>query len=102
MAYQDWAETTATIKSCDWENPPSQTPSSLFIGHFTVAFSYAVDGNRYSGKFYSSREWEKGAEVPVLYNPESPVESCVCDEDESQKIVPVIECAIELLGQLMS
>jgi len=100
MAYEGWTLATATIKSCAWENPPSQSPSSLFVGHFTVAFSFVVDRNRYSGKFYSSREWEKETEVPILYNPQNPVESCVCDEEESS-IIPVFECALELLGGLI-
>jgi hypothetical protein len=100
MAFEDWTSTTATVKSCAWEDPPSQTPSSLFVGHFTVSFSYAVNGNRYGGKFYSSHEWGKEAEVPILYNAQNPVESCVCDEDESE-FIPVFECALELLGGLI-
>jgi hypothetical protein len=55
---------------------------SLFVGHFTVAYSYLVDGNQYRGEFYSSFEWEEGTDLPILYNLESPEESCVCDEDE--------------------
>lgn len=99
MAYEDWLVTTATINGCDWEDPPSQTQCSLFVGYFTVAFSYAVDGNHYSGIFHSPLKWEKETEVPMLYNPQNPVESCVCDEDESQ-IVPVLECVLALLGDL--
>lgn len=100
MTYESWTTATATIKGCDWEDPPSQTPGSLFVGHFKVAFSYVADGSRYSGRFYSSHEWGKETEVSILYNPENPVESYVCDEDESQ-FLPVLECALELLGGLM-
>ena len=101
MAYEHWLVTTATIGSCDWEDPPSQTPGSLFVSYFTVVFSYAVDGDHYRGKFHSSHAWEKETEIGILYNPKNPIESCVCDEDESQ-IAPVLECALELLGGLLS
>jgi hypothetical protein len=101
MAYEDWTFTTARVKSCTWEDPPSQTPSSLFVGHFTVTFSYALDGIGYSGKFYSSHEWGQEAEVQILYNPQNPVECCACDEEESE-FKPVIECALYLLGGLIS
>jgi hypothetical protein len=79
-----WSISTATILSCEWENSPSQAPSSLFVGHYSVAFSYVVDGNPYTGQFYSSRDWEKGVDLPVLYNPQKPSENIVCDDDESQ------------------
>lgn len=98
MSYENWRVGTATIKGCEWEPPPpSQTPSCLFVGHFTVVFSYAVDGHRYGGKFYSAHEWEREAEVPILYNPQKPVESCVCDDDESQIVPVVVECVLSLL-----
>ena len=97
MTYEHWIVTAAAINSCDWEDPPSQTSSSLFVGHFTVVFSYGVDGSHYSGKFYSSHEWEIETEVPILYNPQNPLESCVCDEDESQ-IVQALDCVLELLS----
>ena len=64
-------------------------------------FSYAVDGSRFVGKFHSSHEWEKEAEVSLLYNPQNPLESCVCDEDGSH-IPPVLACALELFGELIS
>jgi hypothetical protein len=97
MAYEDWLVTTATINFCNWEEPPSQVPSSLFVGHFIADFSYAVDGNHYRGKFHSSYGWEKETELEILYNPKNPTESCVCDEDESQWW-PVLECVLELLA----
>lgn len=90
----------ATIKSCDWEDPPSQGPSTLFAGHFTVAFSYVVNSNRYGGKFYSAYEWEKEREVMVLYNPQNPAESCVCNEDGSP-IASAVLCILELAGGLL-
>ena len=31
MTCEHWAATTATIKSCEWEDPPTETPSSLFV-----------------------------------------------------------------------
>jgi len=100
MAYEDWVVGTATINGCDWEPPPpSLTPSSLFVGHFTVVFSYVVDGKQYSGKFCSAYEWEKEKEIQILYNPQDPVESGVCDEDES-KIIPALECVLVLLDGL--
>ena len=99
MSYEHWIVSTATINSCEWEDPPSQTPSNLFVGHFKTIFSYVVNGNRYFGKFHSSHEWNKDTEVGLLYNPQNPIESCVCDEDESQ-IVPALECVLELLGEL--
>ena len=100
MTYEHWLDATATIKSCDWEDPPSQSQSALFTGHFKVAFSYSIDGNRYSGKFYSAYEWEKDSEVTILCNPQNPVECCVCDEDESL-IVPAVQCILELAGGLL-
>ena len=99
MAYEHWLVTTATIDSCEWNDPPSDNPSSLFVGYFTVVFSYAVDGKKYCGKFHSSHPWGKETEVGMLYNPQDPVESCVSDEDESQ-ILPVLECVFALLGDL--
>jgi len=100
MTYEGWTSTAATIKSCTWEDPPSQAPSSLFVGHYTSTFSYAVDGNHYCGKFYSSHEWGRGAEVPILYNPQNPVENCICDEDESN-FTPALAFAVELIGGLI-
>lgn len=97
MGYENWNVGTATIKGCEWEPPPSQTPSSLFVGHFTVAFSYAVDDNRFGGKFYSSHEWEKEADIPILYNPQNPVESCVCDDNESTIMPVIVECVLSAL-----
>ena len=96
MAYENWLLTTATILSCDWEDPESRSPASLFVGRFAVVFSYAVEGKHYRGKFHSAHAWENGTEVEILYNPRNPVESCVCDEDESQTMA-VLECALQLL-----
>jgi hypothetical protein len=79
-----WSINTATIQSCEWEDSPSQATSSLFVGHYRVAYSYGVAGNSYSGEFYSSREWEKGMDLTMLYNPQKPGESIVCDGEESQ------------------
>ena len=84
MTYENWPVITATINSCDWENPPSLAPSTLFVGHYYVVFSYVVDGNHYSGEFHSSRAWGKGTDLIILYNPQNPGESIVCDDDESQ------------------
>jgi hypothetical protein len=84
MTYEHWSVITATIQSCDWQNPPSQAPSTLFVGHFIVVFSYVIGGNNYSGKFYSSHDWVKGTDLMILYNPQNPVESSICDDDESQ------------------
>jgi hypothetical protein len=96
MTYDDWLVSTATINSCDWEDPPSQTPGSLFVGYFTVVFSYAADGNHYCGKLHSSHAWGKETEVGILYNLKNPIESCVCDEDQSQTVA-VLECVLALL-----
>ena len=100
MTYEHWLVATATISSCDWEDPPSRTSGGLFVGHFTVSFSYAIDDNHYCGKFHSSHAWEKETEVGILYNPKNPTESSVCDEEKSQ-IIPVLECILELLGGLI-
>lgn len=100
MACEHWFVSSATISSCDWEGPPSQTQGSLFVGHFTVGFFYAAEGNRYWGKFHSPHAWEKETEVGILYNPEDPMESRVCDGDES-RTVAVLECVLELLGGLL-
>jgi Protein of unknown function (DUF3592) len=96
MTYENWLLSTATILSCDWEDPQSRSPASLFIGYFTVVFSYEVEGNRYRGRFHSSHAWGNGAEVGILYNPRNPLESCVCDEDES-RTVAVVDCVLQLL-----
>jgi hypothetical protein len=100
MAYENWLLATGTIRRCDWENPQSRLPASLLVGYFSVAFSYAVESKQYRGKFHSSHAWENGAEVEVLYNPSNPVESCVCDEDES-RTVAVVECVLELFLGLL-
>jgi hypothetical protein len=100
MAYENWLVSTATIEGSEWEDaPPSPTPSSLFVGRFTVAFSYAVSENRYLGKFDSSHAWAKDTEVGLLRNPERPEECCVCDEDEP-RIIEVFECALDLFNGL--
>jgi hypothetical protein len=100
MAYENWLVNTAAVQSCYWADAPSGTKSSLFVGLFIVGFSYAVDDRHYSGKFYSSRAWEKGTVLGMLYNPQNHAECCVCDEDESQ-MSPAAECALELLGGLL-
>lgn len=84
MTNELWSISTATVQSCEWVDFPSQAPSSLFVGHYRVAFSYVVAGNSYISQFYSSGEWEKGMEVPILYNPQRPGESAVCDDEASQ------------------
>jgi hypothetical protein len=84
MTYEHWSAITATIDSCHWENPPSQAPSTLFVGHFIVVFSYVVDGNPYCGEFYSSHAWEKGMDLMILYNPQNLGESIACDESQSE------------------
>lgn len=97
MTYEDWLISTATISTCDWEDPPSRTSGSLFVGYFTVGISYSVEGKRYSGKFHSSRAWKKDTEVGILYDPQNPMESLVCDEDDSQ-LAAVLWCVLEMLG----
>ena len=96
MTYENWVTSTATILSCSREDTQSRSPASLFVGHFTVDFSYAFEGKHYRGRFHSSHAWEDGSEVGILYNPGNPVESCACDEDES-RTVAVLECALQLL-----
>lgn len=63
------------------------------MGHFKVAFSYAVDGNSFCGSFDSPHMWAKETEVGLLCNPENPMESCVCDDDEPLiiRILGVVE-----------
>jgi len=99
MTYEHWSEITATIQSCDWENPPSQAPSTLFVGHFIVVFSYIADGNNYRAAFCSSHEWGKGTDLIILYNPQNPEEHSVCESDESQAEA-AIECFFGLLEWL--
>jgi hypothetical protein len=89
MNYEHWSVTAAMIDGCEWENPPSQAATTLLVGHFTVAYSYVVDGNCYSGEFHSPRAWEKGTELTILYNPEVSGESLVCDGDESESSAAV-------------
>lgn len=64
---------------------------------FHRCFSYALEGKSYSGTFYSSHPWENEAEVPILYNARNPVESCVCDDDESTVVPVLVECVLSLL-----
>jgi hypothetical protein len=99
MTYENWHVLTATIDSCDWEAPLSHTPSPLFVGHFIVAFSYAVDGNRYSGEFRSLHEWEKGTDITILYNPQNPGE-CVAmtGEEKSERRRTLIIAAIIIVA----
>ena len=101
MTCDDWLAATATISSCDWENPSSQTPGILLVGYFTVGFSYMTESSRYWGKFHSSHAWKEGTEVGILYNPHSPMECSVCDGDgDESQLVAVIGCVLELLGGL--
>jgi hypothetical protein len=100
MAYEDWLATTATIDGCEWNDPSSDKPSSLFVGYFTVVCSYAVDGKNYCGKFHSSHAWGKETEVGMLYNPQNPAESCVCDDEDESQIIPVLEWVLALVGEL--
>jgi len=86
MTCETWAESTATVRSCNWHNPESRSAGILFAGYFAVDCCYDVDGKTLNGRFYSSREWEKDAEVPIMYNPQNPRESCVCDEGESKTV----------------
>jgi hypothetical protein len=86
MTYENWVVNTATVQSCD-SRDAARTQSSLFVGHFVVGFSYAIGDTHYSGKCYSSREWEIGTILGMLYNPQNPEESCVCDEGEGEWIV---------------
>ena len=72
--------TTATIHSCRWEDSLLRAPSSLFVSHFIVTFSYGVDGIHHKGEFYSSNEWKEGTEMCGLYNPQNPEGNRVCDD----------------------
>jgi hypothetical protein len=95
MTYENWVVTTATIQGCEWEDAPPRTEGSpescLFVGYFIVCFSHVADDKQYSGKFYSSRAWEEGTVLGMLYNPQNPEENCVCDEDESHEIFGWLE-----------
>jgi len=92
---------TATIQNCRWEDPPSLGPSSLFVGHFIVAFSYVVDGVHHSGEFYSSRAWKDGAELLICYNPHDPEEHSDPDDHESQTGA-TLECILEWISAILS
>jgi hypothetical protein len=91
MTYENWVVNTATIQSCEWKDAPPRTESSLFVGYFIVCFSYIADDKHFSGKFYSSHAWEKGTDLGMLYNPQNPVENCVCDEYEPLDIFDLLE-----------
>ena len=97
MAYEHWLVSVATVRVCDWEDPPSETSGSLFVGYFTVSFCYSVNDKYYVGRFHSSHGWEKGAEVGILYNPENPTEISVCDEYASGTEA-ALGSVLELLG----
>ena len=84
MRYEHWSVMQAMIQSCDWEDPPSQASSALFVGYFIVVYSYIVDGRHYRGEFYCSHEWVKEADLMILYNPQNPGESIACDDDDSE------------------
>jgi hypothetical protein len=76
----DWAETTATVYSCGWEDTQGRgflfhSLSGLFSGKFLIVFSYAVNGNHLSGEFTSSRKWKEGTTFPLKYNPQNPEEN---------------------------
>jgi hypothetical protein len=100
MTYEHWSLMTTMIDGCHWQNPSSRTPSTLFVGHFILAYSYVVDGKRYSGEFHSPRAWEKGTDLMVLYNPENPRESIVCDGDESESSTAInwVFGLLEMIG----
>ena len=91
MSYEGWVVSTATIQGCDWEDASKQGPNTLFCGYFTVGYSYVVDGCPCFGKFHSSRSWETGTILGMLYNPEMPEESCICDTEPSGHVTALLE-----------
>jgi hypothetical protein len=103
MACEQMPEVTnATIHSCRWEDPPSRAVSSLFVGHFVVAYSYVVDGIKRGGEFYSSHAWEEGTDVPILYNPQNPEKSRVYDdEDDESRAGRLAEAAMEWIFMIL-
>jgi hypothetical protein len=103
MNREHWSVMTAIIDGCYWEDPASKVPSTLFVGHYIVAYSYSVDGNRHRSEFHSSHVWEKGTDLMIAYNPKNQGESIVCEDDESEQsaavegVFGVLEVIISLL-----
>lgn len=103
MNQEAWRGATAAIYSCGWEDTPWRVFSfrslgGLFSGRYVVVYSYTVDGNHYSGEFYSSTEWEQGANLPILYNPENPEESGVDDGESPIAAAAGLLFALLLVG----
>jgi hypothetical protein len=69
----------------------------VFVGYFEVGISYFVEGKSYPGKFHSSHVWANETEVGILYDPHNPMESLVCDADDSD-IAAILGCVLEMLS----
>jgi hypothetical protein len=92
MNYDDWADTTATVYSCGWEETPGRgfalrSLSGLFSGQYIIVFSYTVKGKYYSGEFTSYKEWKEGSTFPLRYNHENPEETDREDEENNSPAV---------------
>ncbi|MGD0682073.1 MAG: hypothetical protein ABR990_08480 [Terracidiphilus sp.] len=86
MNHDDWADTTATIYSCGWEDTPGRgfvlrSLSGLFSGQYIIVFSYTIYGKYFSGEFTSYKEWKEGSTFPLKYNPQNPEETDREDEE---------------------
>ena len=100
MTYEHWLDSTATIKNCDWEDSPSDRFQAAYLrATLQLLFPMPLMAIATVANSIPAYEWEKEKEVTILYNPQNPAESCVCDEDESP-IAPAVQCILELAGGL--
>jgi hypothetical protein len=72
----DWIETTATVISCEmsyndypYTNPGFQGPQ---IPHYTITFSYEVNGRTFKGRFNTGAPDEIGHKLKISYDPMHP------------------------------
>jgi hypothetical protein len=84
MSRNAWRETSATVYTCGVDtsifgalNPSRIVDISLyrtflFSTRYLVVFSYAVDGEHFSGEFISPTEWKEGSIFPLKYDPKAP------------------------------
>jgi hypothetical protein len=82
MGFEDWPETTATTRACCWEEPPSQDGEASLSGTSLSLTPTSLMATSTAANSVPHSSGKKVPNLPILYDLESPGESCVCDEDE--------------------
>jgi hypothetical protein len=78
----DWGETQATVWSVVQERRPGETDSRASTPvPFHVYFSYTVNGEYYSGDFFSPTPLEKDSKLDILYDPADPSKNNLTEDE---------------------